>query len=110
MDLDDSDFVYVGADKPTEEIPPISNDVEKIAANVRGADRAWEEIHRFSTAQEYKKSEVSTTLDKEFTMRKNKEYIYADVKEFECKFSRKVGYASCPVKMKVHLSSLLSLH
>ena len=84
------------------------NNVNKVNSNgvkVRGKDIVWEEIHHFENANEYMESEIAKKIEKEFTARKQREYSYADVKMYNCKFSRKVGYLPCPWQIKLSFMS-----
>ena len=101
--MSDSDFSDAGEDIETEsdiyvEPPP---KVNKNGVKVRGVDKSWIETHRFSNASDFKTSEIANKLETEFSQRKNREYEYADVLEYECKFKRRVGFLPCPWKMKV---------
>ena len=100
----DSDFSDIGEDIDNEEVNLDSGPrLNKNGIKVRGADKSWVESHRFGTANDFKESEIAQRLDKEFSMRKTREYDYADVLEYECKFSRRVGFLPCPWKMKVNI-------
>ena len=93
-DFSDSEFSDAGEenDPPEAFIDDSSNKVNKNGVKVRGPDKDWVEVERFSNAEEYDKSEVASKLKREFSCRKNREYEYADVLEYECKFKRRVGY------------------
>ena len=94
----DSDYSDAGELEQCEEEEPLAR-VAKVNSNgvkVRGKDIVWEEIHHFENANEYMESEIAKKIEKEFTARKQREYSYADVKMYNCKFSRKVGYLPCP--------------
>ena len=58
-------------------------------------------MYHFNNAKEYKAAEIVTKLEKEFSRRKFREFDYADVAEYECKYNRKVGFKKCPFKLKV---------
>ena len=105
--MSDSDFSDAGEENdPPEDLNVEStNRVNKNGVKVRGPDKAWVEAYRFCNAEEYEKSEVASKLKREFSRRKNREYEYADVLEYECKFSRRVGYKPCPLKMRVSFLS-----
>lgn len=106
-DFSDSEFSDAGEenDPPEAFIDDSSNKVNKNGVKVRGPDKDWVEVERFSNAEEYDKSEVASKLKREFSCRKNREYEYADVLEYECKFKRRVGYKPCPLKMRVSFLS-----
>lgn len=101
--MSDSDFSDAGEDlEPQNETngdPPIR--VNKNGVKVRGPDKAWIETYKFANAADYKKSEIASKIESEFSCRKNREYDYGDVLEYECKFKRRVGFKPCSWKMKV---------
>ena len=80
-DFSDSDFSDAGEenDPPEAFIVDSSNKVNKNGVRVRGPDKDWVEVERFSNAEEYDKSEVASKLKREFSLRKNRWYEYADV-------------------------------
>ena len=89
----DSDFIDVG-----EAIAEERND---LGTNVRGAAKAWIELEKFANAAEYEASAIAKKIQEEFSCRKNREFQYADVLEYDCKFRRRVGYLPCPWRLKV---------
>ena len=103
----DSDYSYAGELDQCEVEDPIVRvaRVNKNGVKVRGKDIAWVEIHRFVNAKDYKESDIARKVEKEFTARKQKEYSYADVKMYHCRFSRKVGYLPCPWQIKLSFLS-----
>ena len=56
---------------------------------------------RYSDLRTPKHSDIAKILKKEFSCRKNREFDYADIAEYECKFRRRVGFIPCPWKIKV---------
>ena len=108
-DDSDSDFSDIGEDVENDEINLDSAPrLNKNGIKVRGADKSWVEIHRFDTAKDFKESDIAQRLDKEFSKRKTREYDYADVLEYDCKFSRRVGFLACPWKIKVKIDKKLN--
>ena len=69
--------------------------------NVRGKDVDWVEVKRFATAKEYVDSDIGKKIVEEFTSRKSREFDYADVKIYHCRYSRRVGFKPCPWMFKV---------
>ena len=69
--------------------------------NVRGKDVNWVEVYRYATAKEFHDSEIGIKIVEEFTVRKDREFNYADVKIHHCKYSRRVGFKPCPWMFKV---------
>ena len=61
------------------------------------------ETFRFPNSQEFKDSDIAKKLETEFSRRKFREFEFADVAEYECKFRRRVGIIPCPFKIKVML-------
>jgi hypothetical protein len=68
---------------------------------VRGKDVDWVEVKRFATANEYVDSDIGKKIVEEFTSRKSREFDYADVKIYHCRYSRRVGFKPCPWMFKV---------
>ena len=68
---------------------------------VRGEATSWIEIFRFENSKAFKDSDIAKRLEKEFLCRKNREFDYADIAEYECKFRRRVGFIPSPWKIKV---------
>ena len=69
--------------------------------NVPGKDVDWVEVKRFATANEYVDSDIGKKIVEEFTSRKSREFDYADVKIYHCRYSRRVGFKPCPWMFKV---------
>ena len=44
-------------------------------------------------------------LKKDFSGRKNREFEYADVQMYDCKYTRKVGFKPWPLKMRISFLS-----
>ena len=100
MEDSDSDFSDAG-ETHTVDAHEQSAKVNKNGVKVRGPDKSWIQIHRFSSAEEFNNSDISRKLKDEFSCRKKREFEYADVHDYECKFKRKVGIVPCPMKYKV---------
>ena len=79
----DSDYVDLADELVNDGENIVSSATTRINANglkVRGGDRSWIEIRRFSNATGFKESELCKQLEKEVSKRKTREYEYADVK------------------------------
>ena len=98
MELSDSDFSDAGEDHERE---TRKTKVNSKGQKVRGEAKSWIEIFRFENSKAFKDSDIAKRLEKEFSCRKNREFDYADVAEYECKFRRRVGFIPCPWKIKV---------
>ena len=94
----DSDFSDAGDDHENEKR---KSKVNSKGQKVRGEAQSWVEIFRFKNTKEYKDSDIAKKLEKEFSCRKSREFEYADVSEYECKFRRRVGFLPCPWRIKV---------
>ena len=70
---------------------------------IRGEAQSWMEIFRFPNSQDFKDSDIGKKLETEFSRRKFREFEFADVAEYECKSSRRVGIIPCTFKIKVML-------
>ena len=95
----DSDFSDAG--EAHEDEVRQGQRVNKNGVKVRGEGKSWVEIFRFENAEDYKASDIAKKLEKEFSCRKNREFDYADVADYECKFRRRVGFLPCPWRIKV---------
>ena len=102
MDFNDDDFCYV-EDKEVEQVEATTaqEKVNKLGHKLRGPDHSWVEVERFANAKELKDSETAKNLAEEYSLRKRREFDWADVLEYECKYKIRVGFVPCPMKMKV---------
>ena len=94
MELSDSDFSDAGEDH--------ENETRKTKLNSKGPKvrgEVWVEMFRFENSKAFKDSDIAKRLEKECSCRKNNEFDYAA--EYECKFRRRVGFITCPWKIKV---------
>ena len=99
-DFSDSDFSDAGEALEEESRSARTNHE---GTKVRGQAKSWVELFKFKNANEYKASDIAKKLKEEFSCRKNREFEYADVAEYECKFRRRVGFLPCPWRLKVML-------
>ena len=102
----DSDFVDVTAHEQSDE----SDDSEAISVGgkvvkngkfVRGKDVVWTEVAAFNTAPDYFASDLSKKISNDFTASRKRQFNYAEIIEYRCKYARKLGFLSCPIKMRV---------
>ena len=100
MDDSDSDFSDAGEDN-FNDVTEKPSKVNKQGVKVRGPDKSWVQVHRFASAEVFNQSDIAKKLKKEFSCRKKREFDYADVHDYECKFKRKVVIVPCPMKYKV---------
>ena len=91
--LSDSDFEDV-----VEQQAPADTVIELVARGksrngkvVRGKDAHWFEVEVFENAQEFFASNTNKKLKQEFTVSRKRQFEYALVTEYRCKFSRKIG-------------------
>ena len=106
--MSDSDDFSDAGEEVTNKVNTVNNHVRRVNKNgvkVRGPDKDWVEVSRFPNAEEFEGSDIAKTLKKDFSRRKNREFDYADVQMYECKYSRKVGYKPCPLKMRISFLS-----
>ena len=108
----DSDYVDIGDnnDNNAANQEDVTGDIQRRfnadGKRVRGADIAWADLFTFANAEDYKNSDIAKTIKEEFTLRKGiREYQYADVLSYICKYSRRVGYLPCPWMLKVSFFS-----
>ena len=104
MDMDNDDD-YCDLGEVIEEVEEEQSEAPRTNSNglrIRGPDKAWVEIERFANATEFKNSDIFKKLKAEFSLRKSREYEYADVSQYECKFKRRVGYLPCLKEIKVN--------
>ena len=93
----DSDYSDAEDEVELENIVARDKQVNKDGISFRGKDVNWVEVYRFATHE----SEIGKKIADEFTVRKDREFEYADVKIHHCKFSRRVGFKPCPWNFKV---------
>ena len=101
--LSDSDFEDVAAE---EQIIHNTDDdsssrVSKHGKLVRGKDVNWKEVEVFDTAQDFFASNRYKKLKLEFTASRKRQFDYALVSDYRCKYARKVGYNPCPRKIRI---------
>ena len=106
MSIQDSDDDYQDlvqseeTDNTTENVPNGPR-VNANGVKVRGGDKCWKEIKIFSTADEFKNSEICNILFKDFSRRKTRDFKYAEVEEYTCKHSRRTGFLPRPWTVRV---------
>ena len=98
--LSDSEFEDVAAEEQIT-IPESSSRVSKHGKLVRGRDVNWKEVEVFDTAKDFFDSNRFKQLKSEFTVSRKRQFDYAQVSEYRCKFARKVGYNPCPRKIRI---------
>ena len=98
--LSDSDFEDVAAEEHNNDNESSSR-VSKHGKLVRGKDVNWKEVEVFDTAQDFFDSNRHKMLKLEFTASRKRQFDYALVSEYRCKYARKVGYHHCPRKVRV---------
>ena len=102
MEIDDADFCDIGEEVFEPEVPgPSRPNVHKKDSKVRGPEKSWVEVEKFGNAALFANSDIAKKLKEEFSLRKSREFEWADVKDYTCKFKRRVGYLACPMKMRV---------
>ena len=67
----------------------------------RGKDISWILIKEFDTASLFFDSDIAKKIFKEFTISRKREFQYAQVTEYRCKFARRKHYQPCPWKIRV---------
>ena len=102
----DSDFVDVTAHEQSDE----GDDGEAISVGgkvvrngkfVRGRDIVWVEVGVFTTAPDYFASDLCKNISKNYTATRKRQFNYAEIIEYRCKYARKLGFLPCPIKMRV---------
>ena len=76
----DSDYSDAEDDVEVENIVTRDKQVNKDGLSVRGKDVNWVEVYRFATACEFHESEIGKKIADDFTVRKDREFDYEDVK------------------------------
>ena len=109
MSESDSDYCDVG-NSVDEGDNVVRNGMRKARTNdesvkVRGTDVEWVEVVTFKNKEAFDESDIKAKLDKQFSRRKSRAFDYGDVDNFVCKYSRKVGFLTCPLKYKVTFMS-----
>ena len=107
----DSDYEDIGSiscqetESQTENFtrkPPKRNGEGK---NVRGGDKIWKLLNSFENAEMFLKSELNLRIKKEFVKMRNRQFEYAMVHEYRCKFGKKSGYIACQYVLRVLYAS-----
>jgi len=86
------DFVELAAPEET------SDDLKSDSSRLR---LDWTEFQKFESIEAFKASDVFKELETEFSKSRSRENKYGDVSFYRCKYSRKVGFISCPYKLQV---------
>ena len=79
--------------------------IGKNGKNIRGKDISWILLKEFSNAPEFYSSDLAKKISKEFTASRKRQFQYAEVIDYRCKFARKKQYQPCPWKIRVLLLS-----
>ena len=72
---------------------------------VRGKDFSWITLEEFDDASSFHASNLHKKIIKEFTATRKRQFEYAEVTEYRCKFARKKRFLPCPWKVRVLLLS-----
>ena len=67
----------------------------------RGKDVSWTILQEFENAPEFFSSDLARKIEKEFTASRKRQFQYAMVTEYRCKFARKKKFQPCPWKLRV---------
>ena len=67
----------------------------------RGKDVSWIILQEFDNAPDFFNSNLATKIEKEFTASRKRQFQYAMVTEYRCKFARKKKFQPCPWKLRV---------
>ena len=104
MSGSDSDYEDLGEIVLNEDNGRNETGKQKKKANgkvIRGPDKCWIELLKFDDIEAFKGSDLFKNIEEEFTKRKTREYGYADVLEYSCKFTRRTGFLPCPWILRV---------
>ena len=77
----------------------ITQDVNR--KTTRGKDVSWIILQEFDNAPDFFSSNLATKIEKEFTASRKRQFQYAMVTEYRCKFARKKKFQPCPWKLRV---------
>ena len=67
----------------------------------RGKDVSWTILQEFENAPDFFSSDLAKMIEKEFTASRKRQFQYAMVTEYRCKFARKKKFQPCPWKLRV---------
>ena len=67
----------------------------------RGKDVSWIILQEFENAPDFFSSDLARKINKEFTASRKRQFQYAMVTEYRCKFARKKKFQPCPWKLRV---------
>ena len=82
--------------------PPKSNTSGK---QVRGGDRQWEVLRTFTDSDEFVASDLLVKIKAEFVKVRDRQFSYALVQEYKCRYAKKSGYLPCKWVLRVIISS-----
>ena len=102
----DSDFVDVTVHEESDEgddggAISVGGKVVKNGKFVRGRDIVWAEIGVFTTAPDYFESDLCKKISSDYTATRKRQFNYAEIIEYRCKYARKLRFLPCPIKMRV---------
>ena len=101
-DDDEDDLEYDNLGEDEEEAEEV---VQPKAKLTRGKNSVYNHVEHYKTTEEFQNSEFKASLLENFNLRKSESFIKCERETYECKFTRKQGFKSCPVKVKVSFSN-----
>ena len=100
----DDDFEDITLTASGQQDDPISREGPILGINgkiTRGKDMSWILVKEFDDAPQFYSSDLAKKIKKEFTAARKRQFQYAEVTEYRCKFARKKHYQPCPWKLRV---------
>ena len=106
--ISDSEFEDVTISEPNlDPAIEMENSVRVVNGGkpVRGKEISWITIKEFDDAPEFHASDLHKKIAKEFTASRKRQFEYAEVTEYRCKFARKKRFLPCPWRIRVLMLS-----
>ena len=101
----DDDFEDIGVENNEFEFQERRSQIIRNGKAIRGKDITWVVWQMFPTTRDFLTSPLMEQIKKEFTASRKRQFDFALVHEYRCKYARKVGYLPCPWKLKVNFMS-----
>ena len=100
-DAEDDDIEYDdnGEDKEEQE------ETQPKAKLTRGKNAVYKHVEHYEKPEDFLNSDFKASLLENFNLRKSESFIKCERETYECKFTRKQGFKSCPAKVKVSFSN-----
>ena len=94
-------YISTMSDDEFIDINEVDHDDEVFCPSPKRNDISWIEVDIFSSSELFFASTVYGVIKEEFVSARKRQFGYGLVQEYRCKYARKVGFTSCPIKYRV---------